>query len=165
MVSHEEASKYFSLATFIIRYTGSPTSSVYVASKFALEGFSDSLRREVGIFNISVSIVEPGYVLTNIFDKSSENVANAPNNNAAPEHIAALYPRLTSAEVENNRKKSLAKADTTKVTNEAIFDALTAQKPKTRYPVANAGGIPAKAVAWLGNHVPDVIVDAIMRAM
>lgn len=144
---------------------GSPTSSVYVASKFALEGFSDSLRREIGIFNISVSIVEPGYVQTSIFDKSPENVANAPHNNAAPDHIKSLYPRLTSKEVDDNRAKSLAKADTTKVTNEAIFDALTAEKPKTRYPVANAGGIPAAAVAWLGNHMPDAIVDAIMRAM
>jgi short-subunit dehydrogenase len=41
-----------------------PTYSVYAASKFGLRGFSEALRREVGVFNIHVSVVYPGGVDT-----------------------------------------------------------------------------------------------------
>jgi len=40
--------------------TGMPFQAYYSASKFALEGFVESLRYEVGAFNIEVCIVEPG---------------------------------------------------------------------------------------------------------
>lgn len=49
---------------------GIPKMGVYAGSKFALEALSDSLRREVAHMNISVSIIEPGYVKTPIFDSS-----------------------------------------------------------------------------------------------
>ncbi|GFF34871.1 uncharacterized oxidoreductase C162.03 [Aspergillus udagawae] len=42
-----------------------PTCSLYAASKFALEGFSESLSKEVAPFNIRVLIVEPGAFRTN----------------------------------------------------------------------------------------------------
>ena len=41
-----------------------PTYSIYAASKFAIRGFSQSLRREVGVFNIDVSVIYPGGVKT-----------------------------------------------------------------------------------------------------
>lgn len=41
-----------------------PTYSVYVATKYGLRGFSDALRREVGIFGIKVSVMYPGGVST-----------------------------------------------------------------------------------------------------
>lgn len=45
-----------SLAGFI----GTPTYSVYAASKFAVRGFSEALRREVGLYGIHVSGIYPG---------------------------------------------------------------------------------------------------------
>ncbi|MCW5873959.1 MAG: SDR family NAD(P)-dependent oxidoreductase [Anaerolineales bacterium] len=39
-----------------------PTYSVYAATKYGLRGFSDALRREVGVFGIKVSVVYPGGV-------------------------------------------------------------------------------------------------------
>ncbi|KAH1742821.1 hypothetical protein KXX41_002888 [Aspergillus fumigatus] len=42
-----------------------PSCSLYAASKFALEGFSESLSKEVAPFNIRVLIVEPGAFRTN----------------------------------------------------------------------------------------------------
>lgn len=49
-----------SLASFI----GSPTYSVYAATKFGLRGFTDALRREVGVLGIHVSAIYPGAVKT-----------------------------------------------------------------------------------------------------
>src|SRR5258708_5204131 len=48
-----------------------PFSGPYCASKFALEGLTDSLRMELRQFGISVSIVEPGAIRTPIWDKSA----------------------------------------------------------------------------------------------
>lgn len=42
----------------------------YVASKFAVEGYSDGLRRFLKDFDVSVSIFEPGFFRTNITDSN-----------------------------------------------------------------------------------------------
>ncbi len=47
-----------------------PTYSIYAASKFAIRGFSQALRREVGIHNIDVSVLYPGGVATEFGDKA-----------------------------------------------------------------------------------------------
>lgn len=44
---------------------GGPTSGLYAASKFALEGFSESLAREEAEQGVTVLIVEPGGFRTN----------------------------------------------------------------------------------------------------
>lgn len=41
-----------------------PTYSIYAASKYAVRGFTDALRREVGVFGIHVSAIYPGGVRT-----------------------------------------------------------------------------------------------------
>jgi short-subunit dehydrogenase len=43
---------------------GTPTYSIYAASKFAIRGFSEALRREVGVYGIKVSVIYPGGVAT-----------------------------------------------------------------------------------------------------
>jgi short-subunit dehydrogenase len=43
---------------------GVPFRAFYVASKFALEGYSESLRHEVRLFGITLSLVEPSFVST-----------------------------------------------------------------------------------------------------
>ncbi len=49
---------------------GTPTYSVYAASKFGLRGFTESLRREVGIHGIRVSGIYPGGVATEFGEKT-----------------------------------------------------------------------------------------------
>ncbi|MDX2076185.1 MAG: SDR family oxidoreductase [bacterium] len=51
-----------------------PFNSAYSASKFALEGFSESLRYEVLPFNIFISLVEPGQVATDTLDGSIRSI-------------------------------------------------------------------------------------------
>jgi NAD(P)-dependent dehydrogenase (short-subunit alcohol dehydrogenase family) len=47
-----------------------PFLGAYAASKFALEGFSDALRRELMIYDVDVIVIEPGVIKTPIWDKA-----------------------------------------------------------------------------------------------
>lgn len=49
---------------------GSPGSATYVGSKFAVEGISDCLRQELQGFGISVSVIEPGYIVSRMAEKA-----------------------------------------------------------------------------------------------
>jgi NAD(P)-dependent dehydrogenase (short-subunit alcohol dehydrogenase family) len=49
---------------------GSPFLGAYAASKHGLEGFSESLRRELMLYGIDVIIIGPGSVATPIWDKA-----------------------------------------------------------------------------------------------
>src|SRR6202007_1218595 len=51
---------------------GNPLSAPYCASKHAIEGLSESLRREMMLFGIDVIIVAPGAVKTPIWSKAEE---------------------------------------------------------------------------------------------
>jgi NAD(P)-dependent dehydrogenase (short-subunit alcohol dehydrogenase family) len=50
---------------------GGASGSIYCASKFAIEGFSESIAQEVSPFGIHVTIVEPGFFRTDFLDASS----------------------------------------------------------------------------------------------
>lgn len=52
-------------------FIGFPGTSIYSSSKFAVEGFSESLALEVSGFGIKVTIVEPGFIRTDFLDKTS----------------------------------------------------------------------------------------------
>ena len=47
---------------------GLPGSPAYISTKFALEGFSECVRYELGMFGIKTTLIEPGVVKTNFFD-------------------------------------------------------------------------------------------------
>ena len=51
---------------------GNPLMSAYSASKHAIEGLSESLRREMMLFGIEVIIIAPGAVKTPIWSKAEE---------------------------------------------------------------------------------------------
>lgn len=51
-------------------FAGQPANSIYCASKWAVEGWAESLAFEVTQFGIDISLVEPGPYLTDIWDSS-----------------------------------------------------------------------------------------------
>jgi NAD(P)-dependent dehydrogenase (short-subunit alcohol dehydrogenase family) len=51
-----------------------PGFGIYCATKFAVQGFTESLSAEVAPFGIRATIVSPGYFRTNFLDDSSLNV-------------------------------------------------------------------------------------------
>jgi NAD(P)-dependent dehydrogenase (short-subunit alcohol dehydrogenase family) len=58
-----------------VGYTGA---SIYCASKFALEGFSESLASEIAAFGIRLTIVEPGFTRSDFLDASSVRYGEHP---------------------------------------------------------------------------------------
>ena len=86
---------------------GQPTCGMYAASKFALEGLSEGLAREVGEFGIAVLIVEPGAFRTNFLGAFVANEKGVPDyyKNTAVDAVltgacshAFPYPRINIAE-------------------------------------------------------------------
>jgi NAD(P)-dependent dehydrogenase (short-subunit alcohol dehydrogenase family) len=80
-------------------YGRAPGSSLYCGTKFAVEGFSESLATEVQPFGISVTIVEPGYFRTDFLDPSSARFGKA-----AIEDYAETAAKQRAFIQERNRK-------------------------------------------------------------
>jgi NAD(P)-dependent dehydrogenase (short-subunit alcohol dehydrogenase family) len=136
-----------------------PLVGPYSASKFALEGMSDSLRRELRPWGINVSLIEPGAVATPIWDKGIDQAEQLERD--APAEVRERYGEVMDAlrkESEKNRTSGVAPQEVA----EAVEHALTASKPKTRYLV----GRDAKLRAPMAAVLPDRVMDAaIARAL
>lgn len=61
-------------------FMAEPSLAAYSASKFALEAFSDSLRREMHAWGLHVSVVEPGYMRTPLFEGHEHAIRDLWNN-------------------------------------------------------------------------------------
>jgi NAD(P)-dependent dehydrogenase (short-subunit alcohol dehydrogenase family) len=104
-----------------------PFMGAYAASKFALEGMSESLRRELMVVGVDVIIVAPGSVATPIWEKAQALDATAFDSTP----YAPALARLKRYAAETARKGLPPER-----VGEAVKIALTAAKPKTRYMVA-----------------------------
>ena len=62
-------------------YVGFPTQSVYVSTKFALEGLSESLAYEVEQYGIKVVLIEPGVInikfVENIIPDNTQSISSS----------------------------------------------------------------------------------------
>ncbi len=105
----------------------SPFVGPYCASKFGLEGMSESLRRELMIFGIDVIVVAPGAVATPIWDKA-DVVDVAPY--AGTPYVDALAT-IKKFMIEGGRNGLSPEK-----LGRAIHKALTTARPRTRYTVA-----------------------------
>jgi len=107
---------------------GNPLTPAYSASKHAVEGLSESLRRELMLFGIDVVIVAPGPVKTPIWSKgqSSFDIDKYKNSPYLPslQKVTAYMQHLDSIGLPPERIA------------EVVFDALTLPKPKVRYQIA-----------------------------
>lgn len=108
----------------------------YAASKFALEGFSEALRRELMLFGIDVVVIGPGPVKTAIWDKAEEiDIARYGNSPYLP-----ILQKFQKVFIEQGRH-GLAPETLGKL----ILKALTVPNPKVRY-AAVKGRLAEKAL-------------------
>ncbi|MBJ6360682.1 SDR family oxidoreductase [Paenibacillus sp. GCM10012307] len=77
---------------------GFPGYAPYAASKFAVEGFSESLRHELSGTGVKVVLVEPGSFKTPIWDKGLQNIRRQPDSPYASRLEAVLRYSRKSAE-------------------------------------------------------------------
>jgi NAD(P)-dependent dehydrogenase (short-subunit alcohol dehydrogenase family) len=105
---------------------GSPFVGPYSASKFALEGYSQSLRRELMLYGVDVIVVGPGAIATPIWDKAEQNDLNRFANTP--------YGPMLKGVADYMVKQGRDGLPASKV-GDLIWFCLTDANPKTRYPI------------------------------
>ncbi len=139
---------------------GLPLVGAYNASKFGLEGLSDSLRRELRPLGVDVILIEPGGVKTPIWNKA-ENLADEMLEDVPPE-AERLYGRLIAAVRTGTQRIARETGIEPSEVAEAIGKALTSSRPRARYLVGND----AKQRAVMAKLLPARVMDRlIIRAL
>jgi NAD(P)-dependent dehydrogenase (short-subunit alcohol dehydrogenase family) len=121
-----------------------PLGSWYHASKFAVEGLSDSLRIEVAEFGIKVVIIQPGTIRSEWSGIAADQLEASSADTAY-----ARLAKLVGAGLRGVDQMRLASGP--EVVAEAIGKAVQSPKPRTRYIVG--GG--ARAILLAEQILPD----------
>lgn len=128
---------------------GGPFLGAYSASKHGLEGFSESLRRELMLYGIDVIIVGPGSVATPIWDKAEQEDMSIYANT---DYIEAAQ-RVQKYMIEGGRKGYPPEK-----VGEVVLHALTTPRPRVRYAV-----IPGSSLSRIVQMIlPKRMVDKII---
>jgi NAD(P)-dependent dehydrogenase (short-subunit alcohol dehydrogenase family) len=135
---------------------GLPLVGAYNASKFGLEGLSDSLRRELRPQGVDVILIEPGGVKTPIW-KKGEQLAEEMLEDVPPD-AERLYGRLIATVRAETAKIARDRGIEPSEVAEVIGRALTASRPRARYLV----GKDAKQRAVMAALLPDRVMDRLI---
>jgi short-subunit dehydrogenase len=108
-------------------FFATPFFGPYCSSKFAIEGYSDSLRRELLLYDVDVIILQPGRITTPIWDKGKELMEKFKDSIFAKE-----AQKIGEYAI---RKGKTAGLNPIKVA-ELVDEVLTTPNPKTRYLIA-----------------------------
>ncbi|XP_023369419.1 retinol dehydrogenase 16-like [Otolemur garnettii] len=131
----------------------------YCISKYGVEAFSDSLRRELSYSGVKVVLIEPGYFKTAVTSKETflKNLKEVWSRTSSEvkqsygEKFLASY--VKSADLMEQRLEQ----DLSKVTD-CMEHALTACHPRTRY----SAGWDAKLLYLPLSYMPTFLVDAMV---
>ena len=124
-----------------------PCHALYSASKFALEGYSEGLRYELGPFGISVSLVELSY--TNTSFAASVNY---------PENTLSVYDQMRKS-VTDYSLKALEHGDDPADIANVIVRVVEEKKPKLRY----RAGSQTALLSVLRRLLPHALVETVMK--
>uniref|UniRef100_A0A1A8MYV6 Retinol dehydrogenase 5 (11-cis/9-cis) n=2 Tax=Nothobranchius pienaari TaxID=704102 RepID=A0A1A8MYV6_9TELE len=133
----------------------------YCISKFAVECFSDCLRRDIHYFGIKVCIIEPGFFKTAVTNLDSlESELHRLWNQLSPEVKASYGEKYLDKFIKLQRliMTVICDSDLTKVTS-CMEHALTAAHPRARY----SAGWDAKLL-WIPiSYLPSCMVDFALK--
>jgi len=124
-----------------------PLYSIYHATKWAVEGFSEALQYEVSDFNIKVKIIEPGPIKTDFYTRSL-SLAKKDGLTDYDRFVARAMPNL---------EKAGAEAPDGRIVAQTIYDAVTDNSWKMRYPVNS------RAILTARRLLPDSLFLPIVR--
>jgi NAD(P)-dependent dehydrogenase (short-subunit alcohol dehydrogenase family) len=124
-----------------------PMLSLYHASKWAVEGFSESLRFEVESFGIRVKLIEPGVIKTDFYGRSMDRSAGV-ETNPYEELRKKVVPRMDEAGKKGTSPDEVARV---------IYRAATDGRSRLRY---SAHGQPFLALRKL---LPEATFFALIR--
>jgi NAD(P)-dependent dehydrogenase (short-subunit alcohol dehydrogenase family) len=105
---------------------GNPLMSAYSASKHAIEGLSEGLRREMMLFGIDVIIIAPGAVKTPIWSKAEEIDISTHQNSPFFPALGKIRKFMMQLGENGLPAEKIA---------EAIAHALTSASPRVRYSI------------------------------
>lgn len=124
---------------------GNPFVGAYAASKHALNGLSESMRRELLLYGIDVIIVAPGPIATPIWDKAEQE---------DPEQYKDTDYYESGIKFQKYVLKRGRNGLPVEQVSDVILHALTAAKPRVHYTVV---AYPLRT--WLMSFVPKRFVD------
>ncbi len=130
-----------------------PLGGWYHATKFAVEGLSDSLRVELAPHGIDVVIIEPGPILTEWNAISRESLSET--------SAGGAYEKQADRVRRTMERGDGKMASPPNVVAAKILKAATTGKPKARYPVGRGAGTVVRARKVL----PDAGMDFVIRRM
>jgi NAD(P)-dependent dehydrogenase (short-subunit alcohol dehydrogenase family) len=129
-----------------------PLVAAYTASKYAIEGFSEALAYELGLFGVRVKIVEPGLAPSTSFAANSGDRCD--------NRIPAAYADYAGRYFNSMREYPTAYTTEADVA-EAVFTAATDGRDTLRYPA----GADTVMLAALRRSLPEAEFLARVRAM
>lgn len=134
-----------------------PYQGAYNASKFALEGLSDTLRLELHGSGVQVSLIEPGPIRSDFRKNALE--AFRQDNDWQHSQYAEHYQRISSYYAASSHPTPFTGEPTHVV--KRVLHALRAPRPKPRYYVT----LPTYVLATCRRLLPDRLLDVLLRKL
>lgn len=131
-----------------------PLGAWYHATKFAVEGFSDSLRLELAPYGIRVVIIEPGPILTEWNEIARDSLVETSRGTAYEQQAEAVRRRMEKADQPRT-------ASGPEVVARKIVKAATAARPRPRYPVGKGAG----SILAARRVLPDRTFDSVIKRL
>ena len=119
-----------------------PFLTAYHASKFAVEGFTESLRQELAEFNIDVVLIEPGAIRSNFIDNSKNAKNYNPQISPYSKTIQKIFEGFETIMGNSSLPEDVA---------ETILKAINSSNPDIRYPVGKDAEFALKVRAQLSD--------------
>ena len=117
---------------------GEPLGAWYHASKYAVEGFTDSLAMEVAPFGIHAVTVQPGAIVTEWAGIAEQQATEMSGSGAYAEQVASRVRKVSADRLEKFGSSPSVVAD-------RIVKIVNMKRPRLRYPVG--GGAPVMMAA------------------
>jgi short-subunit dehydrogenase len=128
-----------------------PLSSIYDATKHALEAISDGMRGELAGFGIQVVVIEPGFIITEFLGVANDGAREFTETNNPYRQFfdsaGAGYQRM---------RKMAGKPDDIA---ELVLEALSVERPKARY----AAPLHAKLAIALKRWMPSALFEKVLN--